>query len=55
MNDVTCEIPQRSTLGPPLFTLYVNDLPSVTKFNVKLFADYTNLTMSHYKDKELQK
>ena len=54
MNDVTCGIPQGSTLGPFLFTLYVNDLPSVTKFNVKLFADDTNLTMSHYKDKELQ-
>ena len=54
MNDVTCGIPQGSTLGPLLFTLYVNDLPSVTKFNVKLFADDTNLTMSHYKDKVLQ-
>ena len=54
MNDVTCGIPQGSTLGPLLFTLYVNDLQSVTKFNVNLFADDTNLTMSHYKDKELQ-
>ena len=55
MNDVTCGIPQGSTLGPLLFTLYVHNLPySVTKFNVKLFADDTNLTMSHYKDKELQ-
>ena len=54
MNDVTCGIPQGSTLGPLLFTLYVNNLPSVTKFNVKLFADDTNLTMSHSKDKELQ-
>ena len=52
MNDVTCGIPQESTLGPLFFTLYVNDLPSATKFNVK--ADDTNLTMSHYKDKELQ-
>ena len=49
MNDVTCGIPQGSTLGPLLLTLYVNDLPSVTKFNVKLFADDTNLTMSHFK------
>ena len=54
MNDVTCGIPQGSTLDPLLFTLYVNDLPSVTKFNVKLFADDTNLTMSHCKDKELR-
>ena len=43
MNDVTCQISQGSTLHPLLFTLYVNDLPSVTKFNVKLFADDTNL------------
>ena len=54
MNDVTCGIPQTSTLRPLLFTLYVNDLPSETKVNVKLFADDTNLTMSHYKDKKLQ-
>ena len=54
MNDVTCGIQQGSTLGLLLFTLYVNDLPSVTKFNVKLFADDTNLTMSHYSHKELQ-
>ena len=55
MNDVTCGIPQGSTLGSLLFTLYVHNLPySVTKFNVKLFEDDTNLTMSHYKNKELQ-
>ena len=54
MNDVTCGIPQGSTLGPLLFTsLYVNDLPSATKFNLRSFADDTNLTMSHYNNKEL--
>ena len=54
MNDVTCEIPQGSTLGPLLYTLYVNDLQSVTKLNLKLFADDTSLTTSHYKVKEVQ-
>ena len=46
--------PTRIYIRSSLFPLYVNDLPSVTKFNVKLFADDTNLTMSHYKDEELQ-
>ena len=50
LKTVLCGVPQGSTLGPLLFSLYINDLPLHTKFHVHLFADDTVLMM---KDKNI--
>ena len=39
---VKCNVPQGDCLGSNLFSLYVNDLPAITSFHVRLFADDTN-------------
>ena len=45
-----CGIPQRSTLGPLLFSQYINDLPLHTSPHVNFFADDTVLLL---KDKNI--
>lgn len=47
-NSVSCGVPQRSTLGPVLFLLYINDLPQTSnKLLFRMFADDTNIFYSH--------
>ena len=53
--DITCGVPQGSTLGPLLFLLYINDLKNSVKFaKASHFADDTCLTYSNKNPKTLE-
>ena len=52
--DVICGIPRGSTLDPLLFNIYINDLPLASNSTIHLFADDTDLTLSHSNVSTLQ-
>ena len=53
---ITCGIPQGSTLGPLLFTLYINDMPNCSnKLSYRIFADDTNVFYSNSSINEIKR
>ena len=52
--NITCGIPQGSILGPLLFNLYINDLPNVSDFSVRLFADDACLNLKNKNPDKLE-
>ena len=54
MIDVTSGIPQGSTLGPILFTIFINDLPDQVESYCKIFADDTKIYNITSESKQLQ-
>ena len=53
-NNFDVSVCQGSCLGPPMFSIYINDLPLITKLKTVLFADDTNCILSGKNIKELE-
>ena len=51
---VTCGVPQGSILGPLLFLIYVNDMPSAVSCKLLLYADDSALLVSGKDTAEIQ-
>ena len=54
VNSYDIGVIQGSSLGPPCFSLYINDLPNITGMRCILFADDTSLLLSGPNLKELE-
>ena len=54
-NVLNTGVPQGSTLGPLLFLIYINDLPLISNFSTRLFADDNCLIMTDSNLKLLNK
>jgi len=43
---IECWVPKGSSLGPLLFTLYINDLPLASEYSATFYANDTCLALS---------
>jgi len=53
--EVTCGVPQKSSLSPLLLLFYINDIAQTTNFNTTLYADDTYLMLSDANLDQLEK